>query len=78
MKIGDRVKDIKVEVYKNSPIEIVDVSEEWNTLRYRVKYLKIYNVLGDNMIRWVDEDDIELDKEYYRDKKIETILNERV
>ncbi len=78
MKIGDRVKDIKVEVYKNSPIEIVDVSEEWNTLRYRVKYLKIYNVLGDNMIRWVDEDDIELDKEYYRDLKIDVILNEGV
>lgn len=74
MKVGDRVKNIRVKAYKFEPMVIIEISEEWNTLRYLVEYLGIFNTSGKKMTNWVGEDDIMLDIEFYRDEKIKEIL----
>lgn len=74
MKVGDRVRNIKIKKYQCEPIVIIEISEEWNTLRYLIEYLNVFNVQGTKMINWVGEEDITLDIEYYRDGKIEEIL----
>ena len=81
LKVGDRVRNVRVDVYKDEPIVIVGESDNNNSLkikfnRYHIKYLNVFTVSGDNMISWVDESDIVLDIEYYRNLKIENILNE--
>lgn len=80
LKVGDRVKNIRAEVYKDEPIIIIDRSSNESSLnifeRYHIKYLNVYNVGGTNMLSWVDAGDITLDMEYYRNLKIEKILNE--
>jgi hypothetical protein len=73
IKIGDRVRNIREEVYKDEPIVVIDKS--WRN-RYHIEYLNVYTVQNTNMLSWVDEDDITLDIEYYRNLKIENILNE--
>jgi hypothetical protein len=72
LKVGDRVRNIRVKIYKDEPIEVIDVYRT----RYNIKYLNVFNRIGDNMTSWADEDDITLDIEYYRDLKLEKILNE--
>ena len=81
LKVGDRVRNIRVDVYKDEPIVIVGESDNKSSLkikfnRYHIKYLNVFTVSGDNMMSWVDESDIVLDIEYYRNLKIENILNE--
>lgn len=81
LKIGDRVRNVRVDVYKGEPIVIVGESDNNNSLkikfnRYHIKYLNVFTVSGDNMMSWVDESDIVLDIQYYRNLKIENILNE--
>lgn len=73
LKVGDRVRNIKVEAYKDEPI-IIDNKGPFN--RYHIKYLNVYTVQNTNMLSWVNEDDLTLDIEYYRNLKIEKILNE--
>ena len=73
IQIGDRVRNIRTEVYKDEPIVVIDKS--WRN-RYHIKYLNVYTVQDTNVLSWVDEDDITLDIEYYRNLKIENILNE--
>jgi hypothetical protein len=73
IKVGDRVRNIRAEVYKYEPIVVIDKS--WRN-RYHIKYLNVYTVQNTNVLSWVDEDDITLDIEYYRNLKIENILNE--
>lgn len=43
--------------------------------RYYIRYIEKLNVSGTNVDSWVDYSDIKVDKEYYRDLKIEQILN---
>jgi hypothetical protein len=79
LKIGDRVRNVRVDVYKDEPIVIVGESDNNNSLkikfnRYRIKYLNVFTVSGDNMMSWVDESDIVLDIEYYRNEKLNKIL----
>ena len=71
IQIGDRVRNIRVEVYKDEPIVVIDKS--WRN-RYHIKYLNVYTVQNTNMLSWVDEGDITLDIEYYRDSKLEKLL----
>jgi hypothetical protein len=71
--IGDRVKELGRDCYRDEPIEIISTLKE--NKRYHLKYLNVFNVQGTNMLFWVHEDDIILDKEYYRDKKINEVLN---
>jgi hypothetical protein len=71
IKIGDRVRNIREEVYKDEPIVVIVIDKSWRN-RYYIKYLNVYP----NMWDWVDEGDITLDIEYYRNLKIENILNE--
>ncbi len=79
MKIGDRVRNVRVDVYKDEPIVIVGESDNNNSLkikfnRYHIKYLNVFTVSGDNMMSWVDESNIVLDIEYYRNEKLNKIL----
>ena len=69
LKVGDRVRYINDE-----PASIIDVSTD-RTYRIKIEYLKVLNVSGYNVKSWVDENDITLDIEYYRNLKIEKILN---
>jgi hypothetical protein len=83
LKIGDRVRNVRVDVYKDEPVVIVGESDNNNSLkikfnRYHIKYLNVFTVSGDNMISWVDESDIVLDIEYYREQKINKILGYEV
>ena len=71
IKVGDRVRNISVGTYKDEPIVVIDKS--WRN-RYHIKYLNVYTVQNTNMLSWVDEDDITLDIEYYRDSKLEKLL----
>lgn len=84
IQVGDRVRNIRVEVYKDEPIIVVDVFSGFSggafarsgRKRYHIKYLNVYTVQNTNMMSWVDEDDITLDIEYYRNYKLEELLNE--
>jgi len=71
IKVGDRVRNIRVEVYKDEPIVVIDIFEN---KRYHIEYLNVYTVQNTNMLSWVDEDDITLDVEYYRNEKLNEIL----
>lgn len=71
LKVGDRVRNIRIEAYKDEPIVVIDKS--WRN-RYHIQYLNVYTVQNTDMLSWVDEDDITLDIEYYRNLKIENIL----
>jgi len=71
IKVGDRVRNIRVEVYKGEPIVVIDES---GRNRYHIKYLNVYTVQNTNMLSWVDEGDLTLDIEYYRDSKLEKLL----
>lgn len=71
LKVGDRVRNIRIEAYKDEPIVVIDKS--WRN-RYHIKYLNVYTVQNTNMLSWVDEDDITLDIEYYREQKLNKIL----
>jgi hypothetical protein len=73
IKVGDRVRNIRVEVYKDEPIVVIDI---YDNKRYHLEYLNVYTVQNTNMLSWVDEDDITLDIEYYRNLKLEKLLNE--
>ena len=79
LKVGDRVRNVRVDVYKDEPIVIVGESDNNNSLkikfnRYHIKYLNVFTVSGDNMMSWVDESNIVLDIEYYRNEKLNKIL----
>lgn len=71
LKVGDRVRNVRVETYKDEPI-VIHGKSDFN--RYHITYLNVYNVSGTNMVDWVDAGDITLDTEYYRNLKIEKIL----
>lgn len=71
LKVGDRVRNVCVEFYKDEPIVLIDI---FNNKRYHIEYLNVYTVQNTNMLSWVNEDDITLDIEYYRNLKIENIL----
>jgi len=75
IKVGNRVRNIRVEVYKDEPIVVIDIFEN---KRYHIEYLNVYTVQNTNMLSWVDEDDITLDIEYYRNEKLNKILGYEV
>lgn len=70
LKVGDRVRNVRG--YEDEPIVVIDKS--WRN-RYHIKYLNVYTVQNTNMLSWVDEDDITLDIEYYRNEKLNEILD---
>lgn len=75
IKVGDRVRNIRVEVYKDEPIVVIAIlSGVFENKRYHIEYLNVYTVQNTNMMSWVGEDDITLDIEYYRDIKLEKLL----
>ena len=71
LKVGDRVRNIRVGVYKDEPI-VIDGEAAFN--RYHIKYLNVFTVSGTNMVNWVDGGDITLDIEYYREQNLNKIL----
>jgi hypothetical protein len=70
LKVGDRVRNVRGR-YEDEPIVVIDKS--WRN-RYHIKYLNVYTVQNTNMLSWVDEYDITLDIEYYREQKLNKIL----
>jgi excinuclease UvrABC nuclease subunit len=70
-EVGDRV--IKTDHRGNHDCIIIVINRPNN--RYYIRYLDNYNVQGTNVEKWVAYSDIKLDKEYYRDLKIEQILD---
>lgn len=85
IQVGDRVKVVRIRQFKKElvedindhPIEVVEISEAWaGSTRYKIEMHNVLNVQGTNVIRWVGEDDITLDIEYYRNIKLERLLNE--
>ena len=77
LKVGDRVRNLRTKAYKDEPIIIIDnIGGSGSGGRYHIKYLNVYNVGSTNMVSWVGVSDITLDIEYYRNLKIEKILNE--
>jgi hypothetical protein len=87
IQIGDRVRNISVGTYKEEPIVVIDKSlnfvsryakkASWRN-RYHIQYLNVYTVQNTNVLSWVDEDDITLDIEYYRNEKLNKILGYEV
>jgi len=84
IEVGDRVKVVRmrqfkkelVEEFNDQPIEVVEISEA--STRYKIEMYNVLNVQGTNVVKWVDENDITLDIEYYRNLKIESILGYEV
>jgi hypothetical protein len=79
LKIGDRVRNVRDIQYKDESVVIVGESDNNSSLkikfnRYHIKYLNVFTVSGDNMVSWVDDKDITLDIEYYRNEKLNKIL----
>lgn len=70
-EVGDRV--LKNEHRGKHNCIIIAIHRPNN--RYYIRYLDNFNTQGTNVERWVAYSDIELDIEYYRDLKIEQILN---
>lgn len=68
-KIGDRVVCKSLRRY-----EVLSVISQNN--RYYVKYIDSYTVVGDNVCSWISGSVVDLDIAYYRDKKINEILND--
>ena len=69
-EVGDRV--IKADHRGNHNCIIIVIHR---TNRYYIRYLDNFNTQGTNVESWVAYSDIELDREYYRDLKIEQILD---
>lgn len=87
IQVGNRVKLVKIRQFKKElvenindyPIEVVEISEAWaGSTRYKIEIHNVLNVQGTNVVKWVDEDDITLDIEYYRNLKLEELLNEQI
>ena len=70
-EVGDRV--IKVDHRGNQNCIIIVIHRPNN--RYYIRYIDNFNTQGTNVERWVAYSDIELDREYYRDLKINQILD---
>lgn len=70
-EVGDRV--IKADHRGNHNCIIIVIHRPNN--RYYIRYLDNFNTQGTNVERWVAYSDIKLDKEYYRDLKINQILD---
>ena len=73
LKIGDRV-NVRVRWYEDEPGVIIDIGKN-NLNRYYIKYLNILNVSGNNKVSWEDVGDLTLDIEYYREQKLNKILD---
>ena len=77
--IGDRVKVVRLRGLKNHlvdnlkgyTIEVIEVSEN---NRYKIEVHGCLNMRGTNVIKWISGNDLVLDREYYRNQKIESIL----
>lgn len=68
-KIGDSFKHF---TFKDEEIEIINILND----RCLIKYLNVFNVSGTNKKTWVHNTNIEIDKKFYRDQKLNQILNE--
>jgi hypothetical protein len=83
IKVGDKVKLVRLRQFKKElvddvkgQIEVVEVLN-WRKKknnRYKIELHGVLTVQGTHVIKWVDESDITLDIEYYRNLKIENIL----
>ena len=74
-KIGDRVK-FKRKSFDNRDIIIDSFHSSFHDWgRIKLKVLNDFYISGSNVILWAAESHIELDKQYYRNEKLEEILS---
>lgn len=73
-KIGDLVKIVDSE-FENELCEIIHINNFEMGSRYQVKYPDVYILDGTNLTSWVHELDLVLDVEYYRDHKLDQVLD---
>ena len=70
MEIGDRI------IYKSQKGVIIGKASTSLPKRYLIKLSNQYNVSGTEVKIWISIDDISIDKAYYRDIKIKSLLND--
>lgn len=86
-KIGDRIRIVNtrgltgvntsssgIKSYETIGHAGVIVDCQMGYTRYQIKYTDLFTVTGTNVVYWLYQDDIELDKEFYRDEKLEQLL----
>lgn len=73
-KIGDKVKIVDSE-FENELCEIIHINNFEMGSKYQVKYPDVYILDGTNLTSWVHELDLVLDVEYYRDHKLDKVLD---
>jgi hypothetical protein len=74
--IGDKVLFGKYLLSKIEYEATITDKHELNPNRYFITIEKQLNVQGDQVKQWVDIRDIRLDKQYYRNIKINQIIND--
>jgi len=74
--IGDKVLFGKYLLSKIEYETTITDKHELNPNRYFITIEKQLNAQGDQVKRWVDIRDIRLDKQYYRNIKINQIIND--
>ena len=72
-KVGDHIILKAKSLKPNSCFSAVVL--EINGNRVQIIFKENYTIQGDNVVRWFSIDEIEIDKKYYRDEKINTILS---
>jgi hypothetical protein len=74
--IGDKVLFGKYLLSKIEYEAFITDKHELNPNRYFITIEKQFNKQGDQVKRWVDVTDIRIDKQYYRNIKINQIIND--
>lgn len=76
MKVGDRVitkeqVGIILRAPNSSTAEVIEVGDG----RLKIRLLKRYNVSGTLVETWVSSDEVSIDKQWYREEKINKICS---
>jgi len=74
--IGDKVLFGKKHISKKEYEAFITDKHELNSNRYFITIEKQLNVQGEQVKRWVDGTDLKLDVQFYREQKINKIINE--
>jgi len=74
--IGDKVLFGKKHISKKEYEAFITDKHELNPNRYFITIEKQFNKQGDQVKRWVDITDLRIDKQYYRNIKINQIIND--
>lgn len=74
-EVGNRII-YTVSSGKEFPSEIMEILKINHFSRYKISIINSKTIIGNEVITWVGSKDIKYDYSYYRDLKINKILNE--